>query len=201
MTSEFYDKVRNRRSVRFFNEKSVEKKVLRKILETSMYAPSAHNSQPTRFFVIPKGKMRINLVDKMSEVYFTDLINDNMDEKRAKETVERSGSIFKSAPVLILAALTMRDMWKYPDNERQSHEHVMAVQSTAAAIQTLLLAAQAEGYASCWLCAPLFTKKLIVEMLNLDNDIEPQAFIVLGHSSTRPPMPKRKSFEEIVHML
>jgi coenzyme F420-0:L-glutamate ligase/coenzyme F420-1:gamma-L-glutamate ligase len=201
MASDFYDIVRKRRSVRSFDERIVENTVLKRILTTTILAPSAHNAQPARFFVIPQGKMRMNLIDMMSEAYLRDLINDAVNEKKAKEIVERSRSFLESAPVLILAALTMRDMWAYPDDERRSHEYVMAVQSTAAAIQNLLLSAQTEGLASCWLCAPLFTKKLVVETLDLEDDIEPQAFIILGHSNRLPPMPQRKPYEEIVHTL
>jgi coenzyme F420-0:L-glutamate ligase/coenzyme F420-1:gamma-L-glutamate ligase len=201
MASDFYYVVSERRSVRLFEERPVENTVLKRILATTILAPSAHNAQPARFFVIPQGKMRMNLIDVMSEAYLRDLINDVVDENEAKEIVERSRSVLNSAPVLILAALTMREMWTYPDDERKSHEYVMAVQSTAAAIQNLLLSAQAEGLASCWLCAPLFTKRLVVETLDLEDDIEPQAFIILGHSTRLPRMPQRKPYEEIVHIL
>lgn len=201
LVSDFYDVVSKRRSVRFFEERAVENSVLKKVLTTTILAPSAHNAQPARFFVIPQGKKRMNLIDMMSEAYLRDLINDVVDAYKAKEIVERSRLILKSAPVLILAALTMKEMCVYSDDERKSHEHVMAVQSTAAAIQNLLLSAQAEGLASCWLCAPLFTKRLVVEILDLDDDIEPQAFIVLGHSTKPPTMPQRKPYEEIVHIL
>ncbi len=150
---------------------------------------------------IPYGVIRKHLVEKMVEIYLGDLINDNVDAKQAQERVERSKTILLNAPVLILAGLTMRNMWKYSDEERSSYEYAMAIQSTAASIQNLLLSAHAEGLASCWLCAPLFAKRTVIEMLGLDRDIDPQAFIVLGYSLQSIPMPHRKAFEEIVHML
>jgi coenzyme F420-0:L-glutamate ligase/coenzyme F420-1:gamma-L-glutamate ligase len=201
MTSDFYRLIYGRRSVRYFDELPVDKLVLRRVLETAIVAPSAHNSQPERFYVIPKGSIRTELVEKMAETYLGDLINDNIDTKQAQETVERSKTILLNAPVLILVGLTMRDMWKYPDEERKSNEYVMAVQSTAASIQNLLLSAHSEGLSSCWLCAPLFAKKIVIEVLGLDSDIDPQAFIVLGYSSQSISMPLRKPFEEIVHIL
>jgi coenzyme F420-0:L-glutamate ligase/coenzyme F420-1:gamma-L-glutamate ligase len=199
--ADFYSVVYSRRSVRIFNEQPVETKTLNKILEAAMVAPSAHNAQPVRFFVIRTDKMRRNLISSMSELYLKDLIHDGIDEKRAFEIVERSRTILSSAPILILAGLTMCDMWNYPDEERQSHEYTMAIQSAAAAIQNLLLSAHSEGLASCWLCAPLFAKEIVVSALGLAKEIDPQAFIVLGYSSESVSMPRRRPFNEIVHML
>jgi coenzyme F420-0:L-glutamate ligase/coenzyme F420-1:gamma-L-glutamate ligase len=201
MKSDFYRVLYGRRSIRFFKEQSVDAATLRKVLEAAIAAPSAHNAQPARFFVIPNGKARSNLIARMSELYLQDLTDDNMKEQEARAVVNRSQTILTSAPVLILAGLTMRDMWSYLDEKRKSHEYVMAVQSTAAAIQNLLLSAYAEGLASCWLCAPLFAKDIVVEVLGLEDDIDPQAFIILGYAPESNPMPLRKPFEEMVHML
>ncbi len=201
MALDFYDVVYGRRSVRLFEERRIEDRTLRKILETALAAPSAHNAQPARFFVIPKGKLRNTLLQKMAEAYLKDLLSDKTEETKAKEIVERSMMILQKAPVLVLAGLTMEDMWVYPDDKRKSHEYTMAVQSTAASVQNLLLAAFCEGVASCWLCAPLFARDIVVETLDIDRIIDPQAFIILGYSSKTIDMPSRKAFEEVVQVL
>lgn len=201
MALDFYDVVYGRRSVRIFEEKQVEARTLKKILETTLAAPSAHNAQPARFFVIPRGKMRDTMLQQMAEAHLRDLLNDKMEERKAREVVERSKMILQNAPILVLVGLTMKDMWAYPDDKRKSHEYIMAVQSTAASVQNLLLAAFCEGVASCWLCAPLFARNVVVEALGIDRNIDPQAFIILGYSSKKIDMPGRKAFEEVVHML
>jgi coenzyme F420-0:L-glutamate ligase/coenzyme F420-1:gamma-L-glutamate ligase len=200
-TSDFYRVIYGRRSIRYFNDTQVDELILRKVLETGIVAPSAHNAQPARFYVIPQGTTRTHLIEKMAEIYLGDLINDNISAKQAQETVSRSTTILLNAPVLILVGLTMRDMWNYPDEARKSHEYIMAVQSAAASIQNLLLSAYSEGLSSCWLCAPLFAKKTVVEILELDTDVDPQAFIVLGYSSQSISIPRRKPFDEIVHII
>lgn len=187
--------------MRLFEEKQIEEPTLRRILESTVAAPSAHNAQPARFFVIPKGELRDTLLRKMADAYLRDLVSDKMEENKAKKTVERSKIILQKAPVLILAGLTMEDMWTYPDDKRKSHEYIMAVQSTAASIQNLLLAAFCEGVASCWLCAPLFARDIVTETLDIDRNIDPQAFIILGYSSKTIDMPSRKALDETVHML
>jgi coenzyme F420-0:L-glutamate ligase/coenzyme F420-1:gamma-L-glutamate ligase len=201
MALDFYSVVYGRRSVRLFDQKQIERATLRKILETTTAAPSAHNAQPARFFVIPKGELRNTLIRRMADAYLEDLLSDRMEQSRAKEIVERSKIILQKAPALVLAGLTMEEMWTYPDDKRKSHEYIMAVQSTAASIQNLLLAAFCEGIASCWLCAPLFAGDIVVETLDIDRNIDPQAFVILGYSSKTIDMPSRKAFEEVVHML
>ena len=44
--------IRERRSVRNFEKKTVDKKLLEKIIQAGKYAPSAKNKQPWRFIVI-----------------------------------------------------------------------------------------------------------------------------------------------------
>jgi nitroreductase len=57
----------------------------------------------------------------------------------------------------------------------------MTVQSVALACQNLLLAAEAHGVGACWMCAPLFVPELVLRVLALPTDWEPQALITLGY--------------------
>jgi F420 biosynthesis protein FbiB-like protein len=90
----------------------------------------------------------------------------------------------------------MVDMDRYPDPERSAAERLMAVQSTALAVQNLLLAAHAEGLGACWMCAPLFCPDVVSAQLNLPEDWEPQALITIGYpaeqkQSARQPLETR----------
>jgi coenzyme F420-0:L-glutamate ligase/coenzyme F420-1:gamma-L-glutamate ligase len=90
----------------------------------------------------------------------------------------------------------MADMDRYPD-KRQRAEHLMAVQSTAMAVQNLLLAATADGLGACWMCAPLFCPDVVRAALALPDDWEPQALVTLGgpadtgKPATRWPLAER----------
>ena len=59
-----------------------------------------------------------------------------------KETSRSYGSI-TNAPLIIIACTSMTEMDTYPDPTRQQNEWIMATQSTALAVQNLLLAAHA----------------------------------------------------------
>jgi nitroreductase len=49
---DFFEAIRNRRSIRKFQDKSVEKEKLQKVLEAARLAPSAMNRQPYQLLVV-----------------------------------------------------------------------------------------------------------------------------------------------------
>jgi nitroreductase len=51
---DFFEVIRNRRTTRKYQDKSVEKEKLQKILEAARLAPSAMNRQPYQLFVVSK---------------------------------------------------------------------------------------------------------------------------------------------------
>jgi nitroreductase len=49
---DFFEAIKNRRSIRKYQDKSVEKEKLQKVLEAARLAPSAMNRQPYQLFVV-----------------------------------------------------------------------------------------------------------------------------------------------------
>jgi len=195
----FYKIIETRRTIRKFKEKKVPKETLLKIIRTAIWAPSAHNSQPWHFIIITDNKVKKRLAVSMGEKFREDLLADGFSKQECEERVKTSIERMISAPVLIIACLTMRDMDKYPDERRQKTEYVMAIQSVAAAIQNLLLAVHVEGLGACWRCAPLFAKEIVRKVLNIPENVEPQALIEVGYPDEQPLPPPRKPIEEILH--
>jgi nitroreductase len=74
----------------------------------------------------------------------------------------------------------------YPDEERQTAEHTMAVQSLGCAVQNMLLMAYAMGLDSGWMCAPLFCPDIVREALELDHRLIPHALITVGYAAENP---------------
>lgn len=194
-----YYLIKGRRSVRAYKRKSVPISILKRILNAARWAPSAHNAQPWRFIIIEDEDSKYMLAKTMAHAWLKDLMSDGIPENRAyeiirKEAIER----FTKSPVLILVCLTMKDMDMYSDERRNNAERTMAIQSVAAAIQNLLLAAHYEGLGACWVCAPLFCSKEVSRALSLPEDFEPQAIITLGYPAEKPTAPPRKPLNEIV---
>ncbi|MEM2647957.1 MAG: nitroreductase family protein [Candidatus Bathyarchaeia archaeon] len=189
--------IKGRRSIRSFLSKSVPHDLILRLIDAARWAPSAHNAQPWRFIVIIDPEVKRKLAEAMASDWLRDLRKDGVPPEDSKRLVKESIKRFSETPVLIVAAMTMRDMQRYPDKRRQRFEHLMATQSLAAAIQNILLTAHAEGLGACWFCAPLFCQKTVRRILRMPSDVEPQALITVGYPAEGPEPPPRKLLKEI----
>jgi coenzyme F420-0:L-glutamate ligase / coenzyme F420-1:gamma-L-glutamate ligase len=186
--------LRERRSIRKFQNKPVSRDLVLVVLEAAGWAPSAHNSQPWRFVVVENNAVKLELAEKMAQAWAQDMSRDGstVDEAKRVERRERFGK----APVLILACLTMDGLMKFPDQERQQTERDLAVESLGAGLQNLLLAAHSLGLGACWYCAPAFCKQTVREALKIPAGVEPSALIVLGYPAESLIAPTRKGVKE-----
>jgi F420 biosynthesis protein FbiB-like protein len=193
MPDSINDIIQHRRSIRRYEDRPIPRKVLEKVLTAATYAPSAHNRQPWRFAVVSTPDEQRTLALAMGQRLRTDLTADRVPEAIIEKDVTLSYSRITKAAALVLVCMSMADMDRYPDEKRANAERLMAVQSTAMAVQNLLLAVDAEGLGACWMCAPLFCPDVVSQTLNLPTDWEPQALITMGYpaeqkTSTRQPL-------------
>ena len=196
--TDLHNFLRTRRSIRRFRSEPVPDSILQNILSTATFAPSAHNRQPWRFVVITERAVKEKLADAMAIDFQRDLARDGLSPEKIQAQIQRSKSRIISAPTAILLCLDMSDMDTYPDAKRQHAEHMMAVQSVAAAGMQLLLAAHAEGLGGVWACWPLFAQETIRKTLNLCETWEPQGMFFVGYTEENPDARERRSLEEIV---
>jgi coenzyme F420-0:L-glutamate ligase / coenzyme F420-1:gamma-L-glutamate ligase len=188
------DAIKQRRSIRKYLPRQVPHELVKEVLVAAGWAPSAHNSQPWRFIILEDALVKRELANAMADAWAADLTKDGakVDANMRKERVER----FANAPVLILACSTMDGLRKFPDKKRQMCERDLAMQSLGAAMQNLLLIAQARGLGACWFCAPGFCKETVRKVLRIPESVEPEAFVILGYSAEIPLIPTKKSLEE-----
>lgn len=190
---------KSRRSVKEYSSKEVSNEVIFRILEAGRWAPSAHNAQPWRFITIQDSATKQRLAKAMASRWDRDMSKNGVPKEQRESLVKASVERFENAPIIIIACLTIENMDEYPDDRRKKIEYVMAVQSVAAAIENMLLAACGEGLGSCWFCAPLFCQDVVRKILKIPQHVDPQALITLGYPADRPNPPPRKTLEEIVH--
>ena len=179
---ELYEAIKGRRSIRKFKPDPVPKPVLDRILEMATWAPSGMNRQNWYFLVIT-GDRREALVQLASKSY--DHVEPVLKEVFAEKppVVEATKKFFMKlggAPVLVFA---------YYEPCKEIPE--TSVQTVAAAIQNLLLAAHAEGLGACWMTGPLHVADQINQFLNI-HDKTLVAVIPMGYPDQSPPAPKRK---------
>jgi coenzyme F420-0:L-glutamate ligase/coenzyme F420-1:gamma-L-glutamate ligase len=186
-----------RRSIRRYRDKEVSHKTLEKVLQAAIKAPSAHNRQPWRFAILKDTVTKRRLADAMGERLRQDRLRDGDAPDVVERDVARSASRISGAPVAVIVALTMEEMDRYPDARRMAAEHHMAVQSTAMAIQNMLLAAHAMGLGSSIMCAPLFCPDVVCAALPLPPDWGPQALVTLGYPANDGKPYRRRSLEEL----
>lgn len=190
-----------RRTVRFYRPEPVPEALVRLMLEAACSAPSAHNAQPARFVVIATPALKRKLAERMAARWRRDLERSGVQEAAIQVQLRFSVRRFSEAPVLILVGYTMEEMDRYPDRARQAAEVTMAIQSTAAAIENLLLAASGSGLGACWCCAPLFCPGVVRRTLGLPPAFVPQALVTVGYPAHVPPPPPRRPLDQLVTFL
>ena len=189
-----------RQTIRFYDSRPVPRNTVEKLLHCASWAPSAHNVQPWHFVVVETHAVKERLAQAMAARWEADLTADGVPKRLQEAHTGYSILRITSAPVLIIPCLDMTGMDQYPDERRQQAERVMGIQSVAAAIQNLLLAAHALGLGAAWLCAPLFCPDVVQDTLQLPSHLEPQALITVGYPDEREAQrnrKKRKSLAEI----
>lgn len=192
--SSLLDVLRHRRSTRRFQAKPVAEELVLQVLEAAGWAPSAHNSQPWRFIVVEDPAVKRLLSDRMAKAWAADLAKDgsSVDEAKLIERRER----FATTPVLIVACFSMDGMISFPDGQRQLTERDLAVESLAAALQNMLLSAHDLGLGACWYCAPAFCQQTVRQTLNIPEDVEPSALILIGYPAESPTAPPKRPAKE-----
>lgn len=169
----------NRRSTRIFKDEMVNKDALDAIIQSALYAPSAHNQQPWHFTVV-QNKDFINHMNDISK----ETARQSESEFLQKVGHNDQFHVFYNAPVVIIVS---------------GDESAMSPKlDTAAAAENMLIAAESLGLGSCWvgmlrLCVNGEVGKPIVEKFELPEGYLPYFAVVIGHKANEgAKAPKRK---------
>lgn len=162
---EFYEVVKKRRSVRSYSSRPVEQDKLARIFEAVRQAPTACNRQPFRFLVV---------------------------SDPAKKSIIESAypqPWLKDAPCVVVVLGNRDKAWKRRDG---TSAHVIDV---SIAMEHLVLAATAEGLATCWICA--FEQTELHRKMGIGNEWDVVALTPLGYGTETPEAPPRKTIDEL----
>ena len=170
---EFSDVLARRRSVRHFNTRLVVSDAdIDALLGAATTAPTAGNIQPWRFFVVRSTEGRERLAAALSQRWAA------------------------AAPVVIVVAVDPRpSAARYGDRG----EYLYCLQDTAAAVQTILLAAVDRGLASCWIGA--FNDAAVAEAIGAVAPVTPVAVLPIGHPAESGGRPARRPLDEVTTWL
>jgi nitroreductase len=187
-----------RRSTRMFLERPVADGDIRAILHAANQAPSAHNQQSWRFIVLRDEK----------KAALADLILAKAgDFPKPSSTLLRLASrSIHSAPVVVAVANTGEliarggSLFNISDGPAVDFFRIMEIQSSAAAVQNLLLAAASLGLGSVWLGVLVLIKNEILDFVGEPGG-EFMAVVPVGYPAMVSSGPKKKSLNAVIRHL
>ncbi len=158
-----------RKSIRKFEKREVDDKLIGVILYMATMAPSAGNTQEWNFIVVKEEEIK---------------------KKLAKAALDQDFIV--EAPVVIVVCA---DLEKISLRYGKRGELLYSIQDTALAIQNILLSAHALGLGSCFVGA--FDEERVKSILELPDNLRPLAIIPIGYPAEQPEKPRRINFENL----
>ena len=206
--------VKGRRSIRQWKKGDVPDDLLKKAIELATWASNGGNYQGWRFIIVK----RKDVIEKMANAVQS--VIDKMaawpEAMKWQEDVKRfqkNASFFRNAPTCI--GMFTREYQSVFDKVLIAREPSdpeakkilgfrrsapTAIQSTAAAVTTMLLAFHHMGLGAVWLAAPLMAKKEIETILNMPTDLSLVCIVAVGYPD-EAPQKDRKPVEEVVEFI
>jgi len=205
---DLFETIKGRTSIRRFKQAPVPDEDIRKILDAGRLAPSANNTQPWSFLVI-KDKETLKKMAAAVREMIDRMIPHAEDEKQAQRLAAYKGTyytFFENAPVVIAVFMEGYDAGtnKLLGRMGYSAEDIMrlrpnpGLQSVAAAIEHMLLAAHALGFGSCWMTGPLVAQDAYEELLGYGKEKFIAALLPLGVPDEQPGARSRKALIDIM---
>lgn len=161
-----------RRSVRKFEKKEVDDKLIGLMLYAATHAPSSGNTQEWEFIVVK-----------------------DEGQKKKLATSALHQEFISEAPVVIVVCA---DLEKISLKYGKRGENLYFAQDTAAAVQNILLSAQALDLGSCWVGA--FDEEHVKDILGLPENLRPLVILPIGYPAEEPEIPKRVPFENLTYV-
>ena len=191
--------IKERRSIRAFAKDEISDQQIRTLLQAANEAPSAHNQQSWRFIVL-KGQKKLKLAELVAEGAFRF-------SRPAQALLRMSARSIASAPVVIAVANSGdlidhgTELFKVEKEMAHDFFRTMEIQSSAAAVQNMLLAATSLGLATVWLGIMFLMKDEVLEFLG-EPEGEFMAVIPVGYASRESGSgPQKEPFEMKVKYL
>ena len=176
---ELYTALKGRRSCRKYQQKTVPREVVERILTAANWAPSGRNLQQWEFVVVTK-RAEIEQIGQ----WYGKVVEQRFSKPWGpyEESFVHWSYTFGDAPLLVVA---LTEAVSDPAVQK------MHIESAAAAFQNLLLAAYGEGLGTCWMTGPLRREKEIKELLAIGKEQEIVALTPVGYPAQWPEPPQR----------
>ncbi len=185
----FTEILKNRRSIRNYQEREIPLEIINSLINDSILAPSAGNEQPWKFIIVNNRDM-INSISCESKKNILERIASNPNDyakKYEKMLQDESFNIFYNAPavILILGEASLKNL--YVD--------------CAIVASYLMMSATSRGLGTCWINFGTEINNLkMIDELGIPENHKIVAPIALGYPEKIPNIPKRKE-PQIINIL
>lgn len=190
--------IKNRRSMRMFADRLVTDEELKTILHAANQAPSAHNQQSWKFIVL-KGQKKNDLANLVN-------LKAGGFSRPSSALLRLASRSIVSAPVVVAIANTGElikrgtELFKVDKETGYDFFRIMEIQSSAAAVQNLLIAATSLGLSTVWLGVLVLIKNDVLRFLGQPEG-EFMAVIPVGFSARQASAPKKQPLANVVEYL
>lgn len=195
ITNETLQTLHRRHSIRQFESRPVDDTLIKIILDAANQAPSAHNQQSWRFVVL-REKKRLELSHLVAA-------RANDYPKPSSSILRMASRCLASAPVVISVSNTGSliahgsELFNLESEKSYDFFRTMEIQSSAAAVENLLLAATSLGLGSVWLGILYLMKDEVLSFLGEQNG-EFMAVIPIGYPKKDQGGPQKKPLEYVL---
>lgn len=164
--------LQERRSIRDFYKKDIPEKIVDKLIDALIWAPSAGNIQARKFYFIK-----------------------DMPVKKKIAAAALNQNFIAEAPLVIVGCSDSRISSTY----RERGVFLYSIQDVACSIMGMMLVAHELGLGSTWVGA--FYEEQILEILHMPRNLRPVAIVPVGYPSKVPQAPPRVSSGDAVEFI
>jgi nitroreductase len=197
-SNETLQTIKNRRSIRVFTKDEIHDSQIDILLAAANEAPSAHNQQSWRFIVL-RGRKKQEL---------SDLVAARSDgfPRPASTLLRMAARSIATAPIVIAVANTGdliahgTELFKVNKEMANDFFRTMEIQSSAAAVENMLLAATSIGLATVWLGILFLIKNEVLQFVG-EPAGEFMAVVPVGYAAKSGSGPQKEPFEMKVKYL
>ena len=181
-----------------FTEQPVGDENLNVILDAANRAPSAHNQQSWRFIILRQQKKQ----------ELAELVSGRAGDfpRPSSILLRMAARSILSAPVVVAVANTGElirhgsELFQVDKEAARDFFRTMEIQSSAAAVENLLLAATSLGIGSVWLGILFLMKQDVLDFLG-EPAGEFMAVVPLGYPAKTTEGPKKRPLETLIRYL